>query len=267
MVVGRYQPYSRERDNFTLIELLVVIAIIAILVAMLLPAITQAKKFAMASQCLNNQHQVALALIQYSSDFQGWIPGNNVYGSLQDGYNTRPWSIMIAYLKCGLRHATPDAGNYIQNPMVLYCPSQNPPEVYDWYWIPTNVNTIWQTYGIVSSTLGGSWMGCPWNDWTKVISGGGYYDRWINLGRCPKPDSMAMIADTVQNTAGTDSKQSSFFDPVNSPYQHIQVHARHNGSSNFTFFDGHSGLVKEGSFPDIGVKYYCKENYIEVTLP
>lgn len=66
---------QRRRDGFTLIELLVVVSIIAVLIAVMLPALQMARAAAHVAQCASNLKQVGIALVLYEEDFQMFPTG------------------------------------------------------------------------------------------------------------------------------------------------------------------------------------------------
>lgn len=65
---------NMNRKGFTLIELLVVIAIIAVLAAMLMPALRTARESGIRVVCVNNLRQIGIAMLGYMTDNRGWLP-------------------------------------------------------------------------------------------------------------------------------------------------------------------------------------------------
>lgn len=77
-----FQSARKSLHGFTLIELLVVISIIAVLIALLLPALAQARQLAETVVCASNERQIAIATIEWSHEHQGFAPGAAVAGEL-----------------------------------------------------------------------------------------------------------------------------------------------------------------------------------------
>jgi prepilin-type N-terminal cleavage/methylation domain-containing protein/prepilin-type processing-associated H-X9-DG protein len=233
-------PAGIDRRAFTLLELLVVVAVIAIIAALLLPALSKAKDRALAISCLNNTRQLAVAWALYADDHESRLPYNlggagvrriaSVRTNLNWVNNVLTWGTESDNTNTAtLTEAS--LGPYVSRaPAVYRCPS-------DHVLSETQRAAGWS--GRVRSYSMNAMVGDA-----GELSQKGYnvnnpgYEQFFKLTTIPHPGQIFVFLDEHP-----DSINDGYF--LNRDYynQWIDLPASyHNGAAAFSFADGHSEL-------------------------
>ena len=221
-------PLTSVRSAFTLIELLIVIAIVAMLAALLLPALKSARDKAYTTACANQLHQINLALVLYQDDYNRCYPP-----LLYDGTTTQTDPAM-SFMK-----SLPAAGGkgYVCWLWLLY-PYHHKPEI---YLCPSakNKSCGW-TYGMA---LGfGSWVSTTGAWSAYCFSGTGTPVGPVRQGNEANTDRKILIFDGRAGILGLSPVGTSGGVPYvmgYGGYQDFQHNGAPNGGPNCLFVDGH----------------------------
>lgn len=210
-----------KKRTFTLIELLVVIAIIAVLAAILLPALNQARERGKSASCISNQKQLGQALSFYADDNKGWGPSSYYEGNF--------WLLPLlknSYINSQeYQTSWNDAKFKSDGKGVYFCPSVS----FD--------NSMMSTYGLLAAgdlgllRLGGAKLSLIYN------AGGNYHPEWSVTSDLSPSQSL------ICGDSSWEAQNKLSFWRLDMVWQG-EASLRHNARGNFLHGDGHVSALQ-----------------------
>jgi len=241
----RRSLFTPARKGFTLIELLVVIAIIAILAAMLLPALSKAKARATATQCLGNIRQLQLASQMYLGDNQDTLPNNDVGATSADsGPN--------AWVQGNVQSYSANYTNYITGG-VLWDYNKS----YAIYGCPASRAYVKNFAASVPHSRSYSisvWLNC--NNVQALVND--VYAKSVKKSSAIKrPSQVLQFAE--ENQISIDNGTMGINSPTTLEWWNTPT-ARHDNAATFSFVDGHAEIWKwRGDLIGLNRKYNAED--------
>ena len=218
-------PPRHLRDAFTLIELLVVISIIAVLAAMLLPAIAMVRSAAGSSRCQSNLHQIGLGAFAYAND-RDFYPDVKVN-------NTTYWSQLIEpYVEAEGDYANSRTNSLAHRGVLRSCPGWPTSSFYPNISAVNNILAIEMIgYGMNIDCFRPFPTATPSVSpmWTTLVAPANY--KSASPSTITYPTQRVMVGDSA--TFWLNSTQPANFD----------LSRHRNLKDNFVFYDGHTGSL------------------------